>query len=655
MRSRVLTALELVVLLCWTLLVTWPYLNFDMLVVPAGREFLHHIHPHHVWNNALECGWCAVWNGNVRGGYPAFADPQTSLLHPLIILATLGAGVLNGAKLSLVGAFLMAGLAQWWLGRVLGLGRVACVWSAAVAVAGGQLAGRMEHGIFSLVIAVAACALVLPPLIRLMQTGSRRYAVLLGITLALAVLAGQGYIQIGLLLTMPAALLLVRWEKDFVLLLTRRLLLAAAVALLLAAPLLVPLLHFLPNFTKFTDSNFSSAQPFAFIPLNLVINDHAFYSSEALGKTPFPGITVIFIGWIPVLLALWGLRDLWHSPRRRLMLFLVATALLAFWYASAAPFRLIVSLLPALEPQIGGLRFPALFAILAVPPVLALAAAGLQHILDMDWPRLQMGLVDSNSQHKFTLHLRWLLVLPLALALSTAWTFTSHWVKGTAMHPDIFAVLDALRTPDTQWVNTPYGEQFWIEPAVRSGLKLSQGVQGWFWYGRDIPEPVREASPGGSPPGMAFSSVVGNKTISEQLEGREYATVQHPNDSHAACEAHATGGNIDVQCQITEPGTLTVKENSWAGWQVYVNDAPADLIAGPWLKVELPEGTNWVEFRYRPWDVQIGLLLWLGGVLLACYAWWQGDEPDTADAEAAQTSQQREASEDKPLQADYSI
>ena len=46
--------------------------------------------------------------------------------------------------------------------------------------------------------------------------------------------------------------------------------LAVGLALLLAGVFLVPLLHFWPNVTKGTDPGFMAAQPFAYVPLNLV-------------------------------------------------------------------------------------------------------------------------------------------------------------------------------------------------------------------------------------------------------------------------------------------------------------------------------------------------------------------------------------------------
>ncbi len=163
LRSHAIIAAELLAIVLWAMVITGPYLNLDPAVIPIGKEWTSGIQTHHLWTRVGECGWCALWNGSTRGGSPAFVDLHGSMLHPLVIFTTLGWGGVNGSKLALVGAFFMAGLAQWWLAYVLGLGWAARVWSATMAVAAGHLAARMELGAFGVVLSTAACALVLPP------------------------------------------------------------------------------------------------------------------------------------------------------------------------------------------------------------------------------------------------------------------------------------------------------------------------------------------------------------------------------------------------------------------------------------------------------------------------------------------------------------
>src|SRR5262249_5957952 len=145
-------AVELLLIFCWTMLIVAPYANMSLLEAPRGIEYYTLIQSNHVWTRFTECGWCALWNGSVRGGAPAFVDPHASLLHPLVIVTTLLFGVINGSKLALIVIFFMAGVAQWWLLRVLGVGQIARLWAAGMAVAAGFLAAQMSEGLFSMVI-----------------------------------------------------------------------------------------------------------------------------------------------------------------------------------------------------------------------------------------------------------------------------------------------------------------------------------------------------------------------------------------------------------------------------------------------------------------------------------------------------------------------
>jgi hypothetical protein len=619
-----LVALELFVIFAWTLIVTRPYLNLDPLSVPVGREYLHHISANELWTWVRACGGCAFWNGNVRGGYPAFADVQESMLHPLVILTTLAFGVVNGSKMALAGAFLMAGLAQWWLGRVLALSPVSRVWAACVAVAGGQLAGRMEHGIFGLVIAVAACSLVLPALIVLGRSGTRRAAAVLGAVLALAIYAGQGYMQIGLLLCLPTlTVFFLGNEAVPPALLARRYLQAAGLALLLSAPFLLPMLHFLPQMAKNIDPALVSAQPFGYVPFNLVVNDFKFYNSDALNKIPYPWLYVYYIGWLPVLLAVWGLADRRPTAGRRVTLYLALFAAMALWLASGTLLSWTANTVQvsAVRDFIYGIRYPTLFTGLAVPAILGLAGVGLDRLLHAPWLRVRLSWAAAGAPG-LTLNLAWLLVIPLAVSLSATWSFNRQWILSTPLSPGVYQVVESLRTSDLQWVNTPFGEQYWVEPAISRGLKLAIGTMGWAWRNHDAPEAEVEAGRGAPPPGMTLITTTEQINSFKAPPGREYAAVNESDGSRIVCSAHGIGGQIDVTCQTLGSGVLTVKENMWTGWQAWIDGLPAGLLPGRWLSVGLPAGQHLIQFRYRPWDVPLGLVLGLAGLALAVYFFW---------------------------------
>ena len=178
-----------------------------------------------------------------------------------------------------------------------------------------------------------------------------RAAVLLAILVASLAVAGQGYMQLAALGVLPAVALLLFDEKGRLLPVWKGFALAAVLGLMLAAPFLVPLVHFGPNIAKYTDATFSAAQPLAYVPLNLVINDVAFYyAPETPGTLPYPHLYILYIGWAPVLLAIVGLFAV-RPKDRRVIGFMAASALLAFLMGSGTIPRLVVTIWPAIAAR----------------------------------------------------------------------------------------------------------------------------------------------------------------------------------------------------------------------------------------------------------------------------------------------------------------
>lgn len=602
----------------WAMVVASPLLDMSPAVVPAGGEFLSAIQSHHIWALLPRCGPCVMWNGGVRGGAPAFSEIYGSVLHPLVILLTLGWGMVNGAKLAMVVALLMAGLAQLWLGAVLGLGRLARLWGACMAVAAGHMAGRAEIGTFGLVLSTAACSLVLPALVTLATRADRRSAVILGLVAGQAALAGQGYMQVALALTFPLVLVLVPWRRDRLVLCARLGLLAAAIALLVAAPLLIPLLHFLPQFAKDSDPLFSSGQPFAYVPLNLVIDDPDFYRTTALQKLVYPYLYVNYVGWVSIALAVWGAMVGLRSGRRRETIFLALSALLALWLSSGRPFALVVAWGPAaLVDPLTSLRYFPVMAGLAVPPILALAALGLDRALRERWSRLE--LVLTAGQHTTTLALdpRWALLPPLLLALASAYAFGQHWLVTKEVNPEVPDVMAALSTPNVQWVNPPFGEHFYVTPGVERGMKLALGMRPWNWRERPLPPALLEAYRQDPPPDLTRVTEAAGITIYRGPPEREYARVIHADGSFTICAASGAGGDLDIRCAAERPGRLVIHEYTWSGWRASVDGERAPLMGNVWLELDLPAGAQTIALRYRPWDVPLGLALCLAGLVLA--------------------------------------
>ncbi|MEK6256339.1 MAG: hypothetical protein N2C13_03355, partial [Chloroflexota bacterium] len=432
-------------------------------------------------------------------------------------------------------------MAQWWLAKQFRLGWLPRMWSALMVMVSGHLAGRMELGAFNVLLATAMASLIIPAIIGVARKGGRRSVVLLAAISAGVAVSGSGYIQVGVIALLPAFIFLLFDRALRLNPLWKEYAIAAGLALLLAAYLLIPLGHTYPSFTKEVDPEFRSSQPLKFIPLNLVIDDEAFYLNDSLGKLPFPHLNVMYVGWIPVILA--GMAFVYRKKDdQKWLLFLLSGAVVVILTASGEILRPLTKVFPGLA----GVRHPNQIAGLAVPFVLVLAAYGLDRLLSFDWPQLNMQFSKNSPDQKMLgASLSWILIIPLLISLRSGYNFTKTWIYTTQLGDNVFLVLDELVTPDLQWVEPPFGEHFYIEPAIRKGLKLSPGILTFWWEGRETPVPFLEGNHVGPPPGPVHQISAVDTIIIYARDDQPYAAVVTPDDQ-AACTATGTGGWINV-------------------------------------------------------------------------------------------------------------
>jgi len=601
---------EILVIGIWAFWVGKPYLNFDPLTIPGGREFNSAIQSHHLWTRLKECGRCAFWNSSAPGGYPAFAEAYGSMLHPLVMISTLSLGVLNGAKITLVLSLWTAGIAQWWIARELDLGRIPRLWSGFLAVVGGHLTGRMELGLFGIILSTAMASLVIGGVLALVNRPGKKNALLLGVTAALALVAGQGYIQLGLAATIPAFVFLVLDEKLKIKSIWKYFALALGIAVFLSAYFLIPFAHFSPNFAKYWDPEFNLAQPIRFLPLNYVIDNLDFYRTDALLKQPFPSLYTLFIGWVPIALAVFGLtNDQKLSPS--LKAYFTGSILIILLFASGDILRLLAEQWHPLS----GFRHSTLIAGITVPLILGLSAAGLDKILRLDWPKVKLMFSEKTGLETRMVSTHWLLLIPLVFNLSRTYQFSKIWIRNQPLNPEILQVDQALMTESLQWVEPPFGEHLYIEPAVRMGMKLSPGIIPWHWKDRELPTARLEASHAGQPADTTGIVRSINDILIYERSEEEYAAVIHENSS-TPCQAAGLGGEIEVTCHTDQPGKLVIKENFWTGWKGWRDGKRIHLESSQWITTQAPSGKHHYQFQYRPWDVPLGLAVTAAGVVL---------------------------------------
>lgn len=612
-------AVEVGVILGWAFWLGRPYLNFNPAIWPLGREFGFQLQSHHLWTWLRECGLCALWNGGVNGGSPAFADTYGAPLHPLVALTTFFWGALTSGKLMVPLSFFLAGVAQWWIARSMGLGLAARLWAGLAAAVGGHIAGRMELPGIPIAISTASTSLALAALIDLGLSGRRRSAVLLGLMGALAIVSGQGYLQAALIGWAPLLLIFILDDRLRPRPVWREFALGLGLALLLAGVFLVPLIHFLPEFGKDGDELFRAAQPLEYIPLNLVIRDIDFMKAAILGKLGLPHLYNIYVGWVPIVLGALALLLARRSDWRPLA-FLILGSLVSLLLASALPFRWLVEHLRWLAL----IRHTPLMAGLTVPGVLALAAYGLDRTLALPYPQLSLRLRQAGGERGVGLSTAWFIAIPLVLGLRTSFLQGRVWLQ-TWNSEGIQAVAARWRTPSLEWVQPQWGEHFWVEAGMEQHLKLSAVWFPWRWEGRVPPAPRIEATRGPVPEAAVYQWR--DEGVDTYLhEATHYASIQGSGEV-IVCEATGGAGDIAVHCPDGPGGELVVEENSWSGWRATLDGEPAGLLEGDRLRVNAPQGEHEFRFRYLPWDVPLGLLITLLGLALSLRLWIRAGIP----------------------------
>ena len=605
--------LELLLIAIFGIWVTRNYLNFDPLQWPFGIEYPSVIQTHYVWTLLPKCGLCILWNGWVNGGAPAFAELQGSLLHPIVIIATLIWGVVNGSKAALIASFILVGWAQWWIAKSLKLGRTARLWSAAMAIVGGQMAGKMEAGWFGVVLSISACSLVIAPGLSTALDGRRRDIVLFGSTVALAILSGQGYLQAGMLLAMiPAFLIFVTNSRFKPTAVIKKFALSALIAVLLTGVFWIPLLHFWPNIQKDIDPQFNSAQPIQYIPLNLVINDLDFQYSTSLNKSPYLSLNANYIGWIPILLAILAIRAPRSKQDIKVFAFFVISILLVYLTSSAI---LLKGFAHVNEDFFSGIRNSGIISSLAIPYILALSAWGLDWLMRKPWPKLEIKMGPAE----LSFSIKVFMFVPLIWAVASAYNFGSRWIITVPADQQLWDVAQKMKTKYASWVSFPFGDHYWMIPGFDSGLKISDAIRNWAW--KNQPNPFSAILATNDKVDQNVANFIG------QIDG--VSIIKNPNVNYAymkngnqetPCQALANGGNIDLTCESATGGVLVVTENYFGGWKARIDGKPTQLIPFEnWLAIKAPAGNHKYEFRYRPWDVPLGLLLTITGIGLVLW------------------------------------
>ena len=168
--------------------------SWDSVRIPVGGEYARSMNSFYFWDMLKSCGSCAFWNPNA-GGKPVLADPYGSFMHPISAIASLAVGALGGASLTLALAFLMIGLASYWLAVSLAIHPLVRVWFALASMLGGHITSRLELGSVGMPLSLAALWLAFAALVWYANRPSFWCMMLAAICVGTLMLAGQLYYQ----------------------------------------------------------------------------------------------------------------------------------------------------------------------------------------------------------------------------------------------------------------------------------------------------------------------------------------------------------------------------------------------------------------------------------------------------------------------------
>ena len=367
------TLLEVASLAIGAILFCAKIFNFDPLTVLSGGEYILLIETHFIWQLLPECGTCVFWNGFMNGGMPAFAEIHNAPLHPFVAIPAIFWGAVDGSKITFVLSLFTAGYAQWRLSKSMGLKTIPRLWAGFMVMFGGQLCGKMEYGNVGLVLSTACSFLVASELYNFaFREYPRKNLIKLAIFLSLCLLSGQGYFQLVIFVIIIPLTVLFAYRKIGIQAI-RNMGEAVGLMILFCGFFLLPLLRFYPNIVKEWDPFFNSLQPLGYSVLNLVIKDRAFFWTTYLGMSNLQFAYYVYIGWIPVLFAVYGAYRGYQTPERRLETIWLIISFFIIYIVTCEEVLLPLSLRFNFLAKI---RFAPIMTGYVILPLISLAALG---------------------------------------------------------------------------------------------------------------------------------------------------------------------------------------------------------------------------------------------------------------------------------------
>jgi hypothetical protein len=392
----------------WTLglYLILPFLAFPEIIF--GGQTLYrtdiswiHYSGHIFMANEWLAGRVPLWDPYRQAGMPMLAEPQIGVLYPLRALFLSPLSPSLELSLFILLHFPLAALFTYILARSLQLSQTAATLSGLVFGFGGFLMAQVSN--VNIMTGAVWLPLALYAIIQATRRRSWLAALLAGLPLTLQILTAHSQIVFYTLIT-TAGYGLYRLAVDFLAgppprrhnpryALQTGLLVAAAIAtgLLLAAPQLLPSSELLQFTLRSQDRGLGLLTENSLHPLmwlNLILPS-AFGNNVIgfKGGDPFQEVFT-YTGFIPLLLAVVGLRA-WRRPDQRFFLLLLAGAIVLALGDHTPLYRYVIQYLPGFDL----FRIPARWLMVVTLALAVLAGFGLDMLLEKGLSRRALAIL----------------------------------------------------------------------------------------------------------------------------------------------------------------------------------------------------------------------------------------------------------------------
>ena len=591
-------------------------------------------------------GEIPLWNPYMLTGFPHVGDFLGHFWHPVSTLPIMIWGGVNGMKVSIFIALVLAGMGQWLFAHIFGIRSIFRLWSALLFMLSGGLALLWRLGWYELLLGAVWFPWCFATLWWALHSRDRVSIIVAAICVAMVISTGGGYYPIYLfvclsLLVAMALLWAPGSEQGSK---VRR---AAAIAVLSAGLLAVMLLPLIDGYHYTARDTLPQqeqrlSQPISYALINYVVSDPEWFGADILAKGS--GWSWFYIGYLPLLalslLPLTYNKARWH--RSALSTLALLTIILLAWQANRySLFRYIYDWIPFLYT----FRFPNRLLIIATSPLIVLAGLGLQHLLlaGHRWSRgWRLIIVRKNGGSDTRgVSAKWMLYAVLLMILTYSLRDVYHVNKGFAfadqrLNATSYTALSWLRNydPGLYYTNIGGGAIYW--DWMTAGYDLEMPIIN-FRYNRrlismdaqhqpqspffasakymlalpDQPKPdsaelvhefdelqlwhLPDALPFAfsAPPARLRSSPVTNQDVSAlttRLDGPNRVVIE------------AESGDAGKQ--------LVVLVSDYPGWRLYVDGQRATLQpANGYLGAIMRSGEHTYTFVFRPPKYYIGLAI----------------------------------------------